>query len=94
MNDRPGYGDSEAKQIIERATEIEREQGQRLDARALREIGTEAGISPSAVERAIEEHESASLAKEPWVKRHRATIITAVMISAMIVFYVFRRSAA
>lgn len=32
MNDRPGYGDAEARRIIERATEIEREQGQRLAA--------------------------------------------------------------
>jgi len=27
MNEPPGYGDAEAKKIIERATEIEREQG-------------------------------------------------------------------
>jgi hypothetical protein len=93
MNDRPSYGDAEAKQIIERATEIEREQGQRLDARALREIGTEAGISPSAVERAIEEHESAAPPKEPWLKRHRAAIITAVIIAAVVVVYSLLRQA-
>lgn len=92
MNPRQG-GDAEAKQIIERATEIEREQGQRLDARALREIGTEAGIAPSALERAIEEHESAAPAKEPWLKRHRATIFTAVIIAAVVAVYTLLRQA-
>jgi hypothetical protein len=93
MNERPGYGDAEAKKIIERATEIEREQGQRLDARALREIGAEAGIAPSAVERAIEEHESAAPGNEPWLKRHRVTIITAVIIAAVVVVYTLLRQA-
>jgi hypothetical protein len=92
MNDRPGYGDAEVKQIMERATEIDREQGQRLDARALREIGREVGISPSAVDRAIEEHESAAPAKESWLKRHRAAIITAVVIAALVVYALLRRA--
>ena len=91
MNDRPGYGDAEAKRIIERATEIEREQGQRLDARALREIGTEAGISPSAIERSIEEHESAAPVKEPWLKRRRGTIITWVIVATVVLVYAFLR---
>jgi hypothetical protein len=93
MNDRPGYDDAEAKQIIARAAEIDREQGQRLDARALREIGTEAGISPSAIERAIEEHESAAPAKEPWLKRHRGTIVTAVIFAAVLVTFAVLRVA-
>jgi hypothetical protein len=92
MNDRRDYGDAEAKRIIERATEIDLEQGQRLDARALREIGTEAGISPSAVERAIEEHESAGPATEPWLKRHRAAIITATVILVVVVYVFLRRA--
>ena len=92
MNNRPGYGDAEAKRIIERAAEIDREQGERLDARALLEIGTEAGISPSAVERAIEEHESASLAKDPWLKRHRGSIITTVIIAVVFVVFAILRS--
>jgi len=93
MNERLGYSDAEVKQIIERAAEVDREQGHRLDARALREIGTEAGISPSAVDRAIEEHESAAPAKEPWLKRHRAAIITAVVIAALMVYAFLRRVA-
>ena len=52
-------------------------------ARALREIGAEAGIAPSAVERA----------KEPWLKRHRATIITAVIIAAVVMVYTLLRQA-
>lgn len=92
MNDRRGYGDAEVNQIIKRATEIEREQGQRLDARALREIGVEAGISPAAVERAIAEHESAAPAKAPWLKRHRAAIITAVIIAVVLVYAFLRRA--
>jgi hypothetical protein len=38
MNERPGYGDAEAKRIIERAAEIDAKQGHQLDAPALREI--------------------------------------------------------
>jgi hypothetical protein len=94
MNDRPGYDDAEAKQIIARAAEIEREQGLRLDARALREIGTEAGISPSAIERAIEEHESAVPVTEPWLKRRRGTIITCMIVAIVVLVYAFLRRAA
>lgn len=92
MHDRPGYGDAQARQILERATQIEREQGQRLDARALQEIGTEAGISPAAIERAIQEHESAPLAKVSWVNQHRAAIIAAVIAVVIILFYAMRRA--
>lgn len=91
MSDRPGYDDAEAKQIIARAAEIDREQGQRLDARALREIGTEAGISPSAVDRAIAEHEAAGPAIEPWLKRRRRTIITWVIAATVVLVYAFLR---
>jgi len=94
MNDRPGYGDAEAKQIIARAAEIEREQGLRLDAQALREIGTEAGISPSAIERAIEEHESAVPMAEGWLKRRRGTIITWLIVATVVLVYAFLRRAA
>ncbi len=63
MNERPGYGDAEAKRIIERAAQIDAEQGRRLDAPALREIAAEAGISPSAVDRALQEHEATAPAR-------------------------------
>ena len=55
MNERPGYGDAEAKRIIARAAELDAEQGRQLDATALREIASEAGISPLAVDRALQE---------------------------------------
>lgn len=83
MNERHGYGDAEAKRIIERAAEIEAEQGQRLDAPALREIAAEAGISSHAVDRALQEHDDRALqendskAQAPvsWVQRNRTKLI-------------------
>lgn len=95
MNDRPDYyGDAEVKRIIARAAEIERDQGYRLDAPALRAIGNEAGISPAAVERAIAEHDSAALVNEPWLKRHRGMIIGVVVVVLLVLAYaIMRRSA-
>ncbi len=94
MSDRPDYGEAEVRRIITRAAEIERDQGHRLDARALREIGREAGISAAAVERAIAEHEFASPVNEPWLKRHRGTIIGFVIVATLLLLYTFMRSAA
>lgn len=61
MNERPSYGDAEAKRIIERAAVIDAEKGRLMDARALREIAAAGGISPLAVDRALEEQESTTL---------------------------------
>ena len=90
MNERPGYGDKDAKRIIARAAEIDAEQGRELDAPTLRAIAAEAGISPRAVDRALQEHESA-LARAPqasWLRRHRTMIATSV-IAAALLFSVF-----
>jgi AraC-like DNA-binding protein len=84
MNERPGYGDAEAKRIIARAAEIDAEQGRRLDAPALREIAAEAGISPLAVDRALEEHESSAMTQVSWLKRHRALVTIAAITAALL----------
>ena len=85
-----GFGDAEAKRIIRRAAEIDAERGQELDVVALREIASEAGISPLAVDKALEEREVARLAaatRLPWFKRHR-TLLTFVAILTVL-FFVF-----
>lgn len=84
MNERPGYGDAEAKRIIERAAQIDVEQGRQLDAPALREIAAEAGISSSAVDRALQEYESTAMTRVPWLKRHRTIITTAAIVAALL----------
>lgn len=94
MNERPGYGEVAAKRIIERAAQIDAEQGRQLDALALRQIAAEAGISPAAVDRALEEHESAAAARVPWLKRHRTLFITVAMVAAMLLLVLAMRMAA
>lgn len=85
----PGYEDAEAKRIIERAAQIDAEQGRRLDASALRQIALEAGISPAAVDRAMAEHETAVVpARRAW---YRAPLITIGAILALLTFFALMR---
>ena len=90
MNERPGFEDAEAKRIIKRAAEIDAEQGGRLDAPALREIAAEAGISPLAVDRALQEHEAKTVARAPWRKRH-PILVTLVTIGAVLALFALLR---
>jgi len=91
MTERQGYGDADAKRIIQRAAEIDAERGRQLDGAALREIAAEAGISPLAVDRALEEHESTALTPVSWAKRHRTAITIAVIVAAlMLTWFVMR----
>jgi hypothetical protein len=90
MNERPGYGDAEAKRIIERAAEIDAKQGHQLDAPALREIAAEAGISRLAFDQALQEHESTPIARVSWLKRHPALVAIAAIVAALL-FIVFTR---
>jgi DNA-binding transcriptional regulator YhcF (GntR family) len=94
MNERSGYGEVAAKRIIERAAQIDAEQGRQLDAPALRQIAAEAGISPAAVDRALEEHESSAATRVPWLKRHRTLITAATMVAAMLLLFFVMRMAA
>jgi hypothetical protein len=71
------FGDSEAKRIIERAAEID-------DARALREIAVEAGISPAAVEQAIGERLQPALPRRSWLIRHPGVLISLVILAALL----------
>lgn len=93
MTERQGYGDADAKRIIQRAAEIDAERGRELDAPALREIAAEAGISPLAVDRALAEHESTLLAPDPWLKRHRTGVIVAATVVLLLFFYFVMRIA-
>ena len=68
MNKPSGYGDAEAKRILERAVEIDAQRP--MDDNALREIAMEAGISPAALEKALEEH-----AAPPVAVQSRPTIV-------------------
>ena len=71
-----GFGDAEAKRILERAAELDA-QDKRLDATALREIAAEAGISPTSVDRALEELAAppAPARRKPWLLRHPGLVI-------------------
>jgi len=90
MSERPGYGDAEAKRIIERAAVIDAEQGRQLDARALREIAVQAGISAFAVDRALQEHESTTLKRVPFLRRHRTMLTIGVMVAALVIYALAR----
>jgi hypothetical protein len=50
-----GFDEADAKSIIARAAELDAHQGHRIDARSLKDIATEAGIAPSAIDQAIAE---------------------------------------
>jgi hypothetical protein len=91
MKERPGYGDAEAKRIIDRAAEIDVEHGRRLDAPALREIAVQAGISPLAVDQALQEHETSAAAsavnRVPWSKRNRARLAVVALVSGLLLLF-------
>ena len=92
MNKPSGFGDAEAKRILERAAEIDAQHP--MDAKALREIAMEAGISPAALEKALEEHAASPVAVQPrptLVQRlwqRRMLILGALILAA----YVLMRS--
>lgn len=86
-----GYGDDEARRIIERAAEIDADDQRRFDALAIREMAADSGISPSAVDRALREHERMAPSREPWHKRYRSAIVVAAIIAALALWTVLRR---
>ena len=90
MSERPSYGEAEAKRIIARAAEIDAEQVARLNASALREIAAQSGISATAIDRALQEHESAAVTREPWLRRHRALLSVAAILAALLVVFLTR----
>jgi DNA-binding transcriptional regulator YhcF (GntR family) len=90
MPERAGYGDAEARRIIQRAAEIDAERGRPLDAPALREIAAEAGISPLAVDQALQELDSAPVAGVSWRKRHPVLVTVATLATLLLIYAVVR----
>ena len=90
MNDRQGYGDAEAKRIMERAAEIDAENGQRLNLTALRHIAAEAGISPLAIDQAIQEHDAAPSPPAPFLKRQRIWLFVAASVAGLLLLAFLR----
>ena len=90
MNDRQGYGDAEAKRIMERAAEIDAENEQRLNLAALRQIAAEAGISPLAIDQAIQEHEAAPAPPAPFLKRQRTWLFVAAGVAGLLLLAFLR----
>jgi hypothetical protein len=90
MDERPGYGDAEARRIIGRAAQIDAEQGRQLDVPTLREIAAEAGISQLAVDRALQEHESTTPTRVPWRKRHPILLTLVGIVVALILWALLR----
>lgn len=90
MSERPDYGDVEARRIIERAAEIDAEQGRRLDAPALREIAAAAGISPLAVDQALQELKSPAPVQVSWRKRHPVLLTIAAILAVLLLWMVTR----
>lgn len=90
MEEQPGYKDAEAKRIIQRAAEIDAERGRELDAAALREIASEAGISPLALEQAIREHGAPAPPSGSWLRRHRALLSVSAIIGGLLLFAFMR----
>ena len=92
MSRDPGFGDAEARRIIERAAEIDAQRSQSLDANALREIAAEAGISPAAVDQAIREHlapATPALPRRVWASVRRGLLISAGIIFALMLLRAF-----
>lgn len=58
--------DTEAKKLLERASELDAEQAHSLDVATVREIAAEAGISAAAVDAALREN---AIEQQPAVKR-------------------------
>ena len=92
MTKQPVFGDEEAKRIIERAAEIDARDRQSLDASALREIASQAGISPSAVDRALEEQRRGPSGVMSRLMQYRGLLI-GMAILILFMAYVFLRRA-
>lgn len=85
-----GFGDAEAKRIIERAAELDAQDQKQLDASALREIAVEAGISPASVDRALEELAAPPpLRRRSWLLRHPGLVIGTTVVLVFLLMRLF-----
>ena len=63
--DRQRLTDAEAKKLLERASELDAEHVNSLDLATVRDIASEAGISPAALEAALREKAAEPVATIP-----------------------------
>lgn len=90
MNEQRGFRDSEAQRIIQRAAEIDAQRGQSIEE--LRQIAAEAGISPAAVDQAIQERLVETAVPPPfWMRRRRGLLISIAIVGALL-FFAFMRA--
>jgi hypothetical protein len=89
MNEHSGFGDAEAKRILERAAEIDADAQKTLDAAALRAIANEAGISTAAVDAALAEHLRPRPTVAARLMQRRGLLIGAALLAALILSRLF-----
>lgn len=90
MKERTGYDDDEAERIVARAAEIDATHRRQLDAAAIREMALDAGISPTAVERALREHELAPANRASRLKRYRAILLIVAIAAGLVLLAITR----
>ena len=83
------FDEAEAKRILGRAAEIDAHNS--MDANALRQIALEAGISPAAVDKAVEEHLQAPAPQGPSARFKRLSIF--LLVAVILGVYLFMRMA-
>jgi parvulin-like peptidyl-prolyl isomerase len=88
MSEQRDFRDSEAQRIIQRAAEIDAQRGQSIEE--LRQIAAEAGISPAAVDQAIQERLGETEVKPFWVRRGRGILISIAIVAGLL-FFAFMR---
>lgn len=79
-----GFGDAEAKRVIQRAAELDAQDRDKLDVNAIREIASEAGISPTSIDRALAELSTPLPPRTSWLRRRAGLLIaTAVILTIL-----------
>ena len=90
MKEHPGFGEAEAKRIIDRAAELDAQRGQPLNVAALRDIATEAGISPAAVDQALQEHGRQAPALKTRFLQRRGLLVAGAIVALLLLYAVAR----
>ena len=90
MREHKEYGDDEAERIIERAAEIDAQNRRMVDAASIRSIAAKAGISPDAVDRALEEHDTPAGTGTPPLKRFRIGLMLVAIAAGLLIFALMR----
>lgn len=89
LMDRQRLTDTEARQLLERAAELDAEQAHSLDIATVREIAAEAGISPAAVDAALRENaERRPPAVARWSAKRRIRAVSRVLLVPAIAYVV------